>query len=273
MDAREIAEPGRAGNSRGGETSGKIGVLIVDDEGPARRRVRALLKDEPRVEIIGEAQNGLEAVEAIREAAPGLVFLDIQMPGMTGFEVIQAIGVDAMPAVVLVTAHDEFALQAFAVEAIDYLVKPVDAGRFAEALLRALRRLGAGPSLAQKEVFGRLLGTVLPTRYVERLIVRKGERLVFIPLDEVEHLSSDGNYVEVHTATGSHLLRDTLVHLENVLDPQCFVRVHRGEIVAIRAVREVQPHAHGDSLVVLKSGACVRMSRRYAGRLLGRSEV
>lgn len=240
-------------------------VLIVDDEGPSRRRVRALLEGAEDVEIAGEAHNGLEAVEAIQRLRPGLVFLDVQMPGMNGFEVIHTVGVDAMPPVVFVTAYDEFAVQAFAVEAIDYLVKPLDAARFAQALARVAKRLGAG----QPAALDRLLGSVLPApRHLERLIVRRGDRLIFVPVADVERFSADGNYVEVHTAAGSHLVRDTLAHLESQLDPARFARVHRGEIVAVAAVREVQPCAHGDSIVVLRSGASVRMSRRFADRLL-----
>lgn len=249
----------------------KVRALIVDDEAPARRRVRTLLGDEPAVEIIGEAASGVEAVLAIREQRPDIVFLDIQLPGMSGFEVIQAVGIASVPAVVFVTAYDEFAVQAFAVDAIDYLVKPIDAGRFRESLARVLRRIREGGQ--RREELGRLLGSVLPARFVERLIVRKGERLLFIPVDDIERLSADGNYVEVHTHTDSHLMRETLSHLETILDPQRFVRVHRSELVSIRAVREVQAHAHGDSIVVLKSGACVRMSRRYSGKLLGSGTI
>jgi two-component system LytT family response regulator len=242
-------------------------VLIVDDEPPARRKLRSHLEEAEGVEIVGEASDGLEAVDAIRELAPDLVFLDIQMPGMTGFEVLEAVGPEAMPPVVFVTAYDEFAVKAFEVEAVDYLLKPYDAGRFGQALDRALRRLAE--KAPTRERMERLLETVGPgNRSLQRLVVRKHHRLLLIGVDEVTHLSARENYVEVFTASGSYLIRDTLSRLESRLDPTRFVRVHRSEIVNLDFVKELQPWTHGDYLIILESGEELRLSRRYSDRVL-----
>ncbi len=248
-----------------------VRVVIVDDEAPARRKVRTHLADTPAVEVVGEAASGPEAVAAIRDLEPDLVFLDIQMPGMSGFEVIEAVGAEAMPAVVFVTAYDEFAVDAFAVQAVDYLLKPFSQERFARALDRALASLGG--TGGRHDSLARLLERVLPgPRRLTRLVVRKADRTVLVPVAEVVRLSADGNYVKVVTAAGTHLIRDTLAGLERRLDPERFARVHRGEIVAIDAIKEIQPWFHGDHVVILKSGERVRMSRRYVDRLLGHGE-
>jgi two-component system LytT family response regulator len=247
-------------------------VLVVDDEGPARRRLRALLEAQPSVELVGEASSGPEAVGAIRALRPDLVFLDVQMPGMNGFEVIEAIGVEAMPVVVFVTAYDEFALAAFDVAAADYLLKPFTEERFARALVRALatreRRQGGRDAL--ERLLRQRLGR--PSRPLERLLVREGERLFFVPTGEILRLSAEGNYVRVRTAAGSHELRETLSGLAARLDHERFVRVHRSEIVNRDFVAEIQRHQHGDLIAVLRNGEAVRVSRRYAARLLGPSE-
>jgi len=248
-----------------------IRVLIADDEAPARRKLRAHLAGRPGVEVAGEAADGLQAVEAIRELHPDLVFLDIQMPGLSGFEVIESVGVDQMPTVVFVTAYDEFAVEAFEVQAVDYLLKPYSKERFERALDRALREVGHREDgrEAVKSLLDRVLSGRRPLR---RLVVRSGERLLLIPLQEVLHLSSDGNYVKVHTPSGVHLLRETLASLEARLDPERFARTHRSEIVNLDAVKEIQPYFHGDLVVVLKNGERVRLSRRYRDRVLGSAE-
>lgn len=242
-------------------------ALVVDDEPPARRKVSLHLRGDERVAVIGEASNGLEAVEAIQELTPDLVFLDIQMPGLTGFEVVESVGLDAMPAVVFVTAYDEFALRAFEVEAVDYLLKPFDAKRFSLALDRALRRLSQQSS--EQERLDRLLSTIRPgSRSLQRLVVRKNGRLVLVGIDEVFRFSARENYVEIYTAAGNHLIRETLTHLEARLDPDRFVRVHRSDIINLEYIREFQPWTHGDYLIVLKTGDRLRMSRRYTGRVI-----
>lgn len=242
-----------------------IRVLLTDDEPPARRKLAAHLRDEADVEIAGEAANGLEAVEKIGSLSPDLVFLDIQMPGLTGIDVVETVGPAAMPPVVFVTAYDEYAVRAFDLEAVDYLLKPYDAERFRTAMERARRRLaGPGPAASLE----RLVAALRP-RHLDRFVVRYGEKVLLVPARSVLRLEAEGNYVRVHTAEGSHLVRETLARLEERLDPRRFARVHRSEIVAIEAVRELLPWSHGDYVAVLRDGTQVRVSRRYQSRLLG----
>jgi two-component system LytT family response regulator len=208
-------------------------------------------------------------VRAIEERAPDLVFLDVQMPGLDGFEVIEAVGAERMPPVVFVTAYDEFAVKAFEVQAVDYLLKPFDQARFRKAFERAARQ-ARGRKSGNPELLARLLDSVRPAaRPLERLLVRDQGRLLLLPLSQVHRLSAEGNYVRVHTAGKAHLVRETLARLEARLDPARFVRIHRSEIVALDAIQELQPFFHGDYVVVLKNGERLRLSRRYQERVLG----
>jgi len=240
-----------------------VRVLIADDEAPARRIVRSYLGGRSDVDVVAEAENGLEVVEAFRSFDPQLIILDIQMPGMSGFEALEAIGTASMPAVIFATAYDEFALKAFEVAAVDYLLKPFSRERFDRAFDRALAR-------GETRKINALLAS-LPhaAHYLQRIVVRDGDSLFFVRTIDVVHLGAEGNYVRVHTARGSHLIRGTLTQFESRLDPRRFARVHRSEIVNIDAIREVRPHVHGDSIVTLISGETVRLSRRYRDRLLG----
>lgn len=241
-------------------------VLVVDDEAPARRRLRAMLQRQAGVEVVGESADGLQAVDAIRSLAPDVVFLDVQMPGMTGFEVIEAVGPEAMPPVVFVTAYDEYALDAFEVEAVDYLLKPCPEERLARALARAETRTGRR---GEAEALARVLERVRPSRgFASRLVVRTPDEVLLLDVRQVIRLSAEGNYVRVHTAAATHLLRETLAGLESRLDPERFARVHRSDIVAIDAIRSIRPLFHGDHVVELTNGEAVRLSRRFAGRLL-----
>jgi two-component system LytT family response regulator len=232
-------------------------VVIADDEAPARRIVRSYLGGRADVEVVAEAENGLEVVDAVRTLEPDLVVLDIQMPGMTGFEAIEAIGVEAMPAVVFATAYDEFALRAFDVHAVDYLLKPFSRERFDRAVERALARKP------------REIAPLISAAPLERVVVRDRDRLFFVAADEILHLRAEGNYVRIHTADKSHLIRGTLADLELRLDPRRFARIHRSGIVNIAAIKEIRAHLHGDYVVTLRNGETVRLSRRYQGRLLG----
>jgi len=243
-------------------------VLVVDDEPPARRKLMAHLGAEPGVEIVGEAGDGLEAVQAIRRLAPDLVFLDVQMPGLDGFEVLAAVGPESMPAVIFATAFDEYAVKAFEVEAIDYLLKPFDAARFRRAFGRAREALEATRGSAGDASLERLLHNVEAGRPLRRIVVSERDRVIFVPLDDVTHLSSEGNYVRVCTRGGSHLIRDTLTRLEQRLDAERFARIHRTGIVAVDAILELRPGTHGDHEVVLVTGERLRLSRRYRDRLL-----
>ena len=235
-----------------------IRVLIADDEAPARRIVRSYLGGHEDVEVVAEAENGLEVVDAVRSLDPQLVVLDIQMPGMNGFEAIDAIGIDAMPAVIFATAYDEFALRAFDVHAVDYLLKPFSRERFDRAFDRALQR--------DTKPYAALIAS---KPHLDRFVVRHGDRLFFVAATDVLHLAAEGNYVRVRTAEGSHLIRGTLADLESRLDPKRFARIHRSSIVNVDAIREVQTHFHGDYIVVLMTGETLRLSRRFADRLLG----
>jgi two-component system, LytTR family, response regulator len=243
-------------------------VLIVDDEAPSRRKIRNFLKDEPGL-ILLEAENGTEAVALIRTRKPDLLFLDIQMPGMDGFELIETVGPEAVPAVVFITAFDQYAIAAFDVQAVDYLLKPFDRDRFFKAFRRAVERLREkGRGVAD---LSSLLAEVRRGKgYAERLSVRKGDSVVFVKTAEIRHISADEKYVRLHTAAGEWTIREPIGSLEGRLDPARFARIHKSHIVNRDEVREVQPWSHGDSIVILKDGAQIPMSRRYRDNLLDR---
>lgn len=238
-------------------------VLLADDEAPARAKLRRLLKDDPRVVVAGEAADGLAAVQQVQALRPDLLVLDIQMPGLTGFEVLEALE-RPRPLVIFSTAYDRFALDAFEAAAVDYLLKPYDAARFAQALERALALRRPGPDPV-KALLDRVAQAPL-----ERLLVKDGERWFPVPLRTVRRLSADGKAVKVHAEGGLFCLRRTLSDLERRLDPRRFVRVHRGDLVALDAVAHLEPWDHGDALLVLKDGGHVVLSRTYRAAFLAR---
>ena len=247
----------------------KIRTLIVDDEPLARERLRALLSAEPDIEVIGECGDGPAAVQAIRSDTPDLVFLDVQIPEIDGFGVIERIGVENAPVVVFVTAYDQYALEAFDVHAVDYLLKPFDEARFAKALARAR---GTVQSQRSGEVNERLL-TLLrgikaaPSGRAERLVVKSAGRLFFLRTEEIDWIESSGNYVCLHVGNETHLLRETMSSLEARLDPTAFIRIHRTAIVNVDRIKELQPLFHGEYEVVLRGGARLTLSRSYRDRL------
>jgi len=246
----------------------RIRALIVDDEPIARRGIRLQLEAHSQVEIVGECANGLEAVAAIREDAPDLVFLDVQMPEMNGFEVIQALGVDRMPAVIFVTAYDTYALRAFEVHAVDYLLKPFDAERFGRAMDHARSHIeGRAPGNLNERLIALLEERLAGHKHLERLVVKSGGRIFFLGVSEIEWIEAADNYVELHVGKQSHLIRQTLVALEARLDPEQFVRIRHSTIVNITKVKELRPSARGEFDVVLRSGAVLESSRRYRKRL------
>jgi len=241
-----------------------IRVLIVDDEPIARRGIRQHLRGEADVEVIGESGDGAAAIDAITELAPDLVFLDIQMPEVGGFEVVEAIGVARMPAVVFVTAYDEHALRAFDVHAVDYVLKPIDRHRFRTAVERARRRLAHAPGQLDRRIAAALGELGRPAHdYAKRLAIKGDGRVILVDVDEVDRLEAAGNYVEVHSGARHHLVRETMASLEARLDPARFVRVSRSSIVNAARVRELQPMFNGDFVVVLRDGTKVAGSRRY----------
>lgn len=246
----------------------KIRALVVDDEPIAREGVRMYLAAEADVEVAGECSNGLEAVVAVSELAPDLIFLDVQMPGLDGFGVVEAVGVEHMPAVIFVTAYDRYALRAFEVHALDYLLKPFDAERFQKAMTRARALIQKETS---REVSTRLLALLENLRgehrYLERLVIKSSGRIFFMNVDEVDWIEAADNYVKLHAGREAHLVRETLNNMESRLDPEKFVRIRRSSIVNIDSIKELRPLQGGEYNVVLRSGTELTSSRRYRGRL------
>jgi two-component system, LytTR family, response regulator len=246
-----------------------IRTLIVDDEAPARSRLRHLLKGETDFEIAGEAANGRQALEAIRGLKPDLVLLDVQMPGLNGLQVCAELGAHEMPAVVFVTAYDRFALQAFEVHAVDYLLKPIDRDRF-QKTLRHLRARLSGARTAS-EVNPQLLSLIAELREgrrgSERLAIKVDGRVLFVRTAEIDWLEAEGNYVRLHVGAANHLFRETLSSLETDLPPGRFLRISRSVIVNLDAVKELQPLFYGDYAVVLRDGQQLTLSRTYRDRI------
>lgn len=252
-----------------------IRALIVDDERLARETLRLLLGEKDQIDIVGECKNGIEAVDAIQNLAPDLVFLDIQMPEMNGFEVIKSVGPEKMPVVIFVTAYDQYALRAFEARALDYLLKPFDDERFEQALARAVERIHerqvgelstklvdlisnkAETGSAQKEKDSSA------TEYLERIMIKERGSLYFIKVDEIEWIEAAGDYVSIHAAQKTHLLRETMSGLMKKLNPRQFVRVHRSSIVKVDSIKELKPYFHGDYIILLKNGKELKLSRRY----------
>jgi two-component system, LytTR family, response regulator len=243
----------------------KIRVLIVDDEPIARRGIRLQLKGEPEIEIVGECADGMEAVAAIKTKSPDLVFLDVQMPEMDGFEVIEAVGVERMPRVIFVTAYDQYTLRAFEVHALDYLLKPFDRDRFVKALNHAKSSLQRGEFNHQ---LIRLLDDRLAARKpLERLVIKSGGRIYFLNVEEVDWIEAADNYVDLHVGRESHLLRETISGLAARLDPARFLRIRHSTIVNIERVKELRPLFRGEYLIVLRDGTELTSSRRYRKNL------
>jgi two-component system LytT family response regulator len=247
-----------------------IRALIADDEPLARERVRTLLGSEPDVEVVGEAKDGLETVDAIMATTPDLVFLDVQMPKLDGFEVIDTVGPERMPSVVFVTAFDQHALRAFEVQALDYLLKPFDQERFQSALKRIRRQMD---SQETGDLGRRLLALVKdlksdqrPSRS-DRLVVKSGGRLFFLRADEIDWVEAAGNYVRLHVGADGHLLRETMTSIESRLNPDMFFRIHRSHIVNIERIKELQPWFNGEYVVILRSGTRLTLSRGYRDKL------
>jgi two-component system LytT family response regulator len=243
-------------------------LLIVDDEPLAREGLRMLLAEDPDVEAIHEAKDGREAVAALRRTRPDLVFLDVQMPEMDGFAVVREIGAERMPAVVFVTAHDRFALQAFEVNAVDYLLKPVTRERFAQAFARAKARLQAQPvEEASRQILSLLETLASPSRHVKRLAVRTAGKTTFVEIDDVDWIEAAENYVKLHVGRAAHLLHVAMNTLEKSLDPEIFLRIHRSIIVNVGRIRELEPSLHGEYVVTLPHDVRVRSGRTYHEKL------
>ncbi|HLK62239.1 MAG TPA: LytTR family DNA-binding domain-containing protein [Bryobacteraceae bacterium] len=243
----------------------RLRVLIVDDEPLAREGIKLMLGSDSHVI---EARNGREAVAKMRVEMPDLVLLDVQMPRMDGFAVIEAVGADKMPAVIFVTAHDQYAIRAFEISAVDYLLKPVTEERFQIAFERARSRLRA----ARPDESARQMRTVLdaisnPRRYLSRLAVRSGDRTIFLTTDDVEWIEAEQNYVRVHAGQAAHLLHVPMSTIETSLDPDRFMRIHRSYIVNLQHIMQVWTLAHGQFILELASGERLHSGRTYGEKI------
>lgn len=244
-------------------------TLIVDDEPLARDGLRMWLAADEDISLIHEAKDGRQAVAAIRKVRPDLVFLDVQMPEMDGFSVVREIG-EQMPAVVFVTAHDRHAIQAFEINAIDYLLKPVTRDRFDQALDRAKARMRMRPGEeANRQIIGLLETIVSPRPHVKRLAVRSGGKTVFVDVKDVDWIEAAENYVQLHCGKAGHLLHVPMNTLEKSLDPETFLRVHRSIIVNVSRIREFEPGVHGEYVITLENGTRVRSGRTFNEKLKG----
>jgi two-component system, LytTR family, response regulator len=249
----------------------KIRTLVVDDEPVARARLLSLLGDEPDIEVVGECDSGSQAVSVIAETSPDLMFLDVQMPEMDGFELARTLGPERMPAVVFVTAFDQYALRAFEIHALDYLLKPFSAQRFKSALTHARDQL----SQRQATSLGRQLLAMIPEirrrePSVDRLVVKSSGRVYFVRTADIDWCEAAGNYVSLHAGEQSHLVRETMAHLESQLDPQQFVRIHRCTIVNVDRIQELRSSFNGEHVVLLRGGTRLTLSRGYRDTLQAR---
>lgn len=242
----------------------RIRVLVVDDEPPARKRLRALLSTESDLEIIGEAASGSEAVKMIAAERPDLVFLDIQMPGLDGFGVIREIANHDPPLIVFVTAHDEHAIKAFEVQAVDYVLKPVLEPRLREAVRRAVERIRGGTRDMSGDL-ARLLERLSQSAAPQpgRLPIKRDGSVTFVRTDDIDWLEADGDYVRIHAGKATHVVRDTIAEVTAKLPADRFVRVHRSIVVNTERIREVQPWFKGDYVLILNDGTKLRSGRTY----------
>jgi len=227
----------------------------------------SFLNNEKEIEQIFEAGNGLEAIDKIRNDKPDIVFLDIQMPGKDGFGVLAEIGSENMPPVVFVTAYDQYAIDAFDVNAVDYLLKPFDQERFKVSFNRVLDEIKIKRN--KSDELRLILNEIKKEKkYLDRILINVGAKYFFVALKEILYISSAEKYAELHTIKGKYLLRETMTNLEASLDPEMFARIHRSYIVNIEQIQEMQPWSHGDYVVILKNGEKLQMSRRFKDRLM-----
>lgn len=250
----------------------------MDDEPLARRNIRLLLEQDPQIEILEECRDGREAVKAINTLSPDLIFLDIQMPEVDGFDVLSRVRPEKIQAIIFVTAFDRYALKAFDVHALDYLLKPFDDERFAHALRRAKKQIEAREIDRLSKRLLALLedrqserkSSVSQKDYLTRLMIKVSGRVVLLKVGEIDFIEADGNYAKLHVGRKSHLLREKMHDLEGQLDPSKFVRIHRSTIVNVDRIKEMHPHFNGDYIVVLEDGRQLRLSRSRRENLIHR---
>ena len=246
----------------------KIRTLLADDEPLARERLRALLSRHADIEVVAECANGADAIQAIAELRPDLVLLDVEMPQVDGFAVLEALDPDALPAVVFVSAHDQYAVRAFEAHALDYILKPFDEARVDRALHRVRGQLAhtPGPRHIDPRLMA-LLEELRDRRRSDRLVVKTGGRVVFLRTEDIDWVEASGNYVRLHVGGEAHLLRESMKNMERRLDPSTFVRIHRSAIVNVDRIRELEPWFHGEYIVILRDGTRLTSSRVFSDRL------
>jgi two-component system LytT family response regulator len=243
-----------------------IHAVVADDELLARQKLRQLLREEPEVDVIGESATAAETIELVRVAQPDLLFLDIRMPGMDGFDVLEALASEpsfTMPRVIFTTAYDSYALRAFDIHAVDYLLKPFTLERLHSALENARQHLQGPKPPSAREDEAKSNGD----RYTQRIVFKSRGRILFLAVSEIRWIGAEENYVRICTQSETHLLRETMSHLEEKLDPQMFLRVHRSSIVNLQFVKEVRTDADGECMVILINGQKIPMSRSYRARI------
>jgi len=238
-------------------------TVIVDDEPLARKRLKALLSSDPEIEIVAVCANGFEAITAIRQHSPDLVFLDIQMPEKDGFQVIEDLRGGHLPSVIFVTAFDQYALKAFEVAALDYLLKPFDEARFRTTMERAKSAMRGSRDDKNDALLEFLRQWRNRPNYLEKIAVSSDDRICLIPIERIEFIEASGNYIRIHVGKSAYLLRETVQSIEGKLDPEKFWRIHRSTIVNIERIREIKQMFHGSYRVVMANGKDVTLSRKY----------
>jgi two-component system, LytTR family, response regulator len=245
-----------------------IRALIADDEALARKFIRRMLRDDHDVEIVGECSNGKEAVAMIRKQNPDLVFLDVQMPEMDGFAVLESIGVERLPEIIFTTAYEQYAIRAFELHALDYLLKPFDQARFKDAIKHAKERFRSERQNEGRTQMSALLESIKnKSQYLDRLMIKASGRITFLSTDEINWIEADDKYVHLHTGKISPMVRQTLSAMETQLDPKKFRRIHRSIIVNVERIKELQPLFNGEYSVTLEDGTKLTLSRTYKDRL------
>jgi two-component system LytT family response regulator len=244
-----------------------IRLLVVDDERIAREGLKRLLSEDSQIEIVGEASDGKAAIEAIQRLKPDIVFLDVQMPEVDGFGVVSAIGVDNMPVLIFVTAYDQYTLKAFEVHALDYLLKPFDAGRLEAALKRAKEQVASARQRQKQALHSLLEDTIAIQQPLKRMSIKSGGKIIFLELEDIDYIEGAGNYICVHAGDQEFLTRETMSVCEAKLQSSDFVRIHRSTIVNRSRVRELKPWFTGEYAVILNTGKELTLSRGYRDRL------
>jgi len=241
----------------------KTKAIIVDDEPLARRRLKTLLNADPEIEVIAVCANGFEAVTAIQQHSPDLVFLDVQMPEKNGFQVIEELGGGCLPFFIFVTAFDQYALKAFEVAALDYLLKPFDEARFRATMERAKIAMRGSRGDKNEALLEFLRQWKNRPNYLEKIAVNSQDRICLVPVEQIEFIEASGNYVRIHMDKSAYLLRETVQSIEGQLDPEKFWRIHRSTIVNIERIREIRKMFHGSYRVVMANGKELTLSRKY----------